>query len=380
MPTLHLIDAASPQARPTTLALLAATARAQTEQGEQTQVVLLGGPALGHAGEAAGLHDAQRVAVPFGRAELGAASLRHARRNMPRPGTVYAWSAGALRVATWLWSDAVKFACLTREPNEAMCAAIERAERQSAPLSVVALDTFVAQGLPRRISSHGGLAVSVADAPVLPPTMLPPDDQAGERVRLRKLWGCEQAGTGERVVALLSDPPEAGDAWHGTLTLGLVCEAITMHLADPPMLALLVHPSQYKRQLAQHLVAQAPSRIRIIQDARLAAPWQVFAGCDAVLTPQAESGGLAIAAAMAAGVPVVGPDSPRLRQQISHDHNGLLASSSESKRLAPLLQQLLLERHRAARLGAAARDVAGDMQPWLQAIAAAEALFLSRRV
>lgn len=370
MTTLHLIDAASPQARPPTLALLADTVRAQAAAGQDVRVLLLGGGALGRDAAAVGLSDAHRVTVPFGRAELGLAALRRVLGDIPSLRRIHAWSAGALRAAAWLRPTVPRLVSVVCMPDEAMHRAIRTARRR-APISVIALDAGVAAAL-----REGGTAPDAVEAvgPVLPSIMQgggAPGQRSTERCAQRKRWASPESSRDCFVIALLGDPVEAHEADQGSLVIGLMCEAMGARLATPPTIALLVHPSQRKYALAQRLVVESGVGVRLIQDAGLAGPWQVMAGCDAALVLTDRGIGLSLGAAMAAGVPVVAPNRLRCRQRLMHERTGLLAKDERARHLAYQLEQLVLDADRAARLAAAAQEKAGNLAPWLAALATA---------
>src|SRR5690242_14297118 len=115
MRVLHLIDAASPQASPTTFAMLADSLGrlGHTEQ----EVLLLGGAALARAAEAGGVADASYVGVPFGRAVLGWPALRRARRLLGAFDAIHCWSVGALAAASLVWPRVPRALTLTVPPS-----------------------------------------------------------------------------------------------------------------------------------------------------------------------------------------------------------------------------------------------------------------------
>lgn len=391
MSTLHLIDANSPQARPTTLALLRATADAEAN----ARVLLLGPPGLARAAASARIDRAERIGVPGGRAELGLAALRRALRRFGEPTVICAWSAGAVRAARWLRPRTPCVVCVTQRPDRAMCRAVARtgalglAHRH--PLAVAALDPLIATSLHRQIAPlvqvpRSGDALNSADGVALPAPGLGAEartcdaEVARWREELRARWGSDRVEPAERVVALLSDPPEAADAQRALLLVGLIRETLAVRPAAPPRLAVLVHPAQHRRHRAEEVLMHVRTPVRVIQEPELAAPWRVLPGCDAAVAVDDTGAGLALAAAMAAGVPCVVPDSPRHRLRLRHGETALLASAPELRHLAGELQELIENPERAATLGDAARRSIedGDGQAlWLDAVERAKSIAIN---
>lgn len=406
MHTLHLIDAASPQARPAMLALLAATAREQARHGLATRVLLLGGASLGRAAEAGGLAGGRasgrtpaaggrtrRVSVPMGRAELGVAAVHRALRVGGEPGVIYAWSAGALRVARWLRPRTPRVACVLQPPDAAFAGAIRRswraARRGNGRFALLAGDPVLAGSIAAGLEDASDTAPGadpaeaiLAPDPAASPTLPAPlrgqggeVERARQRQTLRQRWGSDQRPAGEFVVALLGEPPEAADSRHGLLTIGLVREALAAHTDAPPDLALLVLPGQGHRIRAQSTVRQIDTRVRLIQEPSLDAPWRILPGCDAALSLDPRGSGLPVAAAMAAGVPCVTPDTARHRLRLCDGVTALLAGTAQPRSLATRLQRLVTEPDLAGRLATAAEAHAraADLTGWLEALEAATA-------
>lgn len=132
-----------------------------------------------------------------------------------------------------------------------------------------------------------------------------PDDP---RDRLRRAWGIHDDTP---VVALLGDPPAAADAWTAALVLSLV------RTASGRRVRLLVHPLQHRRARAQDHLDRGPDADLFLQDARLAHPESVLAGCDALLFVNPRGGGGAARHAVAAGLPVAAPDTPAHRAALA---------------------------------------------------------------
>jgi len=190
---------------------------------------------------------------------------------------------------------------------------------------------------------------------VIDPT--PPADPApADRERLRRGWGIDNDTP---VVALLSDPAPVADAWTAALVVSLV------RTASGRRVRLLVHPLQHRRARAQDHLDRGPDADLFVQDARLAHPESVLAGCDALLFVNPRAGtaarpdSAAARHAVAAGLPVAAPDTPA--------HRAALADSTAPVGFAPRGQpKKLADRllHTALRLPGLGRhfvppDVAG---------------------
>lgn len=128
-----------------------------------------------------------------------------------------------------------------------------------------------------------------------------------QRAALRRGWGITDDTP---VVALLSDPPAAADAWIAAMTVGLV------RAASGGNMRLLLHPQQHRRARAQDHLDRGPDADLFIQDARLARPETVLAGCDAALFLD-DPAPRAARHAVAAALPVAAPDTPAHRAALA---------------------------------------------------------------
>ena len=108
---LHLIDAASPQAWATTLALIGESF-GRLGQIEQ-KALLLGGTALGREAQAAGLGGARTLGVPHGRAVMGWPAVRRVAREMGKFDLIHCWSVGAFTLAAMMWHKTPRLLTLT---------------------------------------------------------------------------------------------------------------------------------------------------------------------------------------------------------------------------------------------------------------------------
>src|SRR5690606_993115 len=105
-------------------------------------------------------------------------------------------------------------------------------------LTVTTLDASLRQ---RLIDAGANAAAVHVLEPGLDTTLL----AAADREAVRAAWGLDDPTA--RAVALLSDPPRAGDARRATLALGLANESITAALGQQPPIRLFMHPGQHRR-------------------------------------------------------------------------------------------------------------------------------------
>lgn len=335
MSVLHLIDAASPSASPVTLALVAEMVRTG-ERGEH-RVVLLGGTALERAAITAGLgrRDYQRISVPGGRALLGLPGAWRQLRRMPQPDVVHAWSLETLALASLLWPRTQRVHVLTLPPTR-----------------------HEAQWLPRLMNGNSGERTHVlslrrcwaadlvnAGLPadcitVLPPTAGTNVQMLAEPDAVRSSW---QLGDGPtKVVALLSDPPAAADAQVATMAVALTQEAMSAGGWNG-RIVLLMHPQQRHRPRSQRMLHDQKMDVLLLQEPRLATPWQVLAGCDAAACFGQGAGGLSLSWARTAGCPVVAGPEPAVLELVEHEATGLVAESGKAKALAHELCRIFTE-------------------------------------
>lgn len=345
MPTvLHLIDAASPQATPATLALIAATRRHVRHADHR--VLLLGGDAMQRYAPMAGLTDFQRIGVPGGGALLGAAAVAGALRGQSFD-LIHAWSIGAWRLAGLLRRGTPRVLSLTQPLDDAAAARLARNPRSRRPPSRI---TVLSESMRTHLIGRGldGSRLH-AIAPAIDPSMLDP----GRREGLRAAWGLDGPETG--VLALLGDPPTAADARKANLGLGLAHESLTADLGRRPDARLLMHPDQSRRLAAYRLMVSYGVADLIDQESGLIAPWRTLPGCDAALIPAEHGGGLATCWAMAAGLAIVAENSGPADEWLRNEDNALIADRDQPKRLAHRLHQLIRDAPLAHRIGGQAR-------------------------
>lgn len=347
MRVLHLIDAASPQSRPTTLALMASSLG---RLGEVDQAVaLLGGRPLADAARAAGVRGAQVIGVPFGRAVLGWPAVRRYMRGAGPFDLIHCWSVGALSLAALAFRGLPKALTLTTPVSERATAWLRVLSRESAAaggLVVLPISATLRRAL---------LSAGVAEAVV---HVLRPGIDLGrvghsQRAAIRKGWGVESDS--QRVAAIACDPVERGDALAAAMGV-LVANEITS--AAGRSLRLLLHPQQLNRVRVRGIARNIDKAGAIIDEPRVAEPWSVLPGCDLVLALGPYAGGLSLLWAMAANVPIVGEASYAVSEIVEDRHSALLVKESSPKQLAKRITQLVDDPRLAWRLRDTARHEA----------------------
>ena len=273
-----------------------------------------------------------RLSVPGGRAVLGFPAVRRRLRE-ERFDAVCAWSLGAAALASLQFPKAQHTLRLTLPPL-----------RETRPL----LRRLVARSA-GRLTIHtisDALRDDVIDAgvPESAVVTVPPMIDAGrfnhaDRAALRRDWFVDDA---TRVVALLGDPPAAGDSRHASLAIGLANESLGAALGRETPIRLVMHPGQDRRASAwQMMIAYGVGHL-VAQDARVAAPWQVLPACDAALLIGQSAASLSLRWALAAGIPVVAESVPGVEEAVADHPHVLLAEPGQPKRLAHRLHQTLL--------------------------------------
>lgn len=344
MRVLHLIDAASPQASSSTLAMLADTWDRQKEI--EQQAVLLGGETLVAAAESVGLRDTHILGVPFGHAAWGWPALRRKLKGFGQFDLVHCWSLGALSMATVMMRGTARLLTITQPLTKSsvnwlrILAREARGRTLLLPISNTIRRELVSGGVPEKavVVLRPGIDMSRIDF----------DARAG----LRRTWGIEESGY---AVALLCDPATAGDAITGITTVGLAAETL-----DGPdtRICLIVHPDQRRRRRAELIVQQTTRPYRIVQEPRISQPWLVMPGCDVALAQGPYAGGLSLLWAMAANVPVVGEATYALSEVLEDRHSALLAKPGQRNDLAHRIECLFKDQSLSWRLRDMARHEA----------------------
>ena len=318
-PTWHLIDQASPQSDPVTLAYLA-------QRGER--VLLLGGTPLRRRAQAAGLTigQAQELPVPAGHAGWGVNALRKWLRQHRGHGHLHVWSLSVLTALRWL-GHRDHTLHLTVLPRATELDALRK--RAARTLKIQTFGQVLRQQL-TDAGIHTDRTTAISPWPIDAVSSW----LSGQRDALRAAWEIEADAP---VVALLGDPSAAADTGPATSVIDLVGHATRRKLY------LLVHPLQAGRSRIQAVLDNYRQADRLIQDARLATPWRVLAGCDAALLGTAPATASA-RFAVAAGLPIVAPDMPTHRETLADADHAHFARTAEPKRLAHQMQ------HHALRL------------------------------
>ena len=298
LPPLHLLDQASPQATPAALAWVVDHLEAL---GEDPRDMLrwCGGTPMQAAAASVGLDGATRLAAA-GSMMLALSALRRELRRRPDKTPLHCWSLSSLRAARLLrdlWPITLHLNVL---PDDRVLNYLKRRGVSVATAGVVLRRRLIERGLdPGRVT----------------PKPLPPVETVRRRVSLgraavRQRWGVADTVP---VVAVLSDPPAAQDAFRASMVVNLVAEATGRDLR------LLVHPHQHSRPRVQTLVEGYGRPHSLLQDPDLAAPWRVLPGCDAALLLDAPAP-LAARYATALDLPVVAYDRPDHRETlVEHD-------------------------------------------------------------
>jgi len=347
MRVLHLIESDSPQADATTLALMGS---ALGRMGRIDQrVLLLGGATLRRTAQAAGLNgEVAALGVPFGRALLGWPALTRRIAAMGRFDVIHCWSGGALSWATLAMPHVPRVMTLTQPPSSRAVHWFRTLGREAhRPAIFLPISSTL-----RRALLAGGVTGETVH--VLRPGIDLSRVEHARRAELRKAWGiapAEDATT--KIVALLSDPPTAGDAREAALTIGIVEEIL-----DNVRIHLLVHPGASRRRHAELMLRTTRGGRRLIRESELAQPWRVLAGCDLALACGHGGGGLSLLWAMAANIPIIGEATYAISEILEDRHSALLAKPNQQKELIKRIMRLLRDEQLAYKLRDTARHEA----------------------
>ena len=345
MRILHLIDAASPQASSTTLALLNESLR---DPGQHEQVLLLlGGRTLQQQAADAGIERAYHLGVPQGRAYLGWPAVARAVQRLGPFDLFHCWSIGTLSLAALRYRSTPRVATITSMPSRRAVHWL-RVQDQVGGAQTIYLP--ISNTISRELRS-GGLKESTVHAlrPGLDFAMV----DGNARAALRQRWGI--AGDDVRVISLLCDPPTAADALGPMMATCLAADSI---VAGVPELRLLVHVDQVHRRRAHRIFAWIGRGDRMLFDRQLSCPWRVLPGCDYVLAAGPAAGGLSLLWAMAANVPIVAEARYAISEIVEDRHSALLAKPDQPTALAHRLRQLIDDPQLAWKLRDTARHEA----------------------
>lgn len=355
MRVLHLIDAASPQACPTTLALLS-EAIGRLIDVEQ-HVVLLGGSALRDAAKAAGIRDATLIGTPFGRAMHGAFALRRQLAAMPRFDLVHAWSIGSLTLAALLLRDTPRVITLAMPPTPRQLHWLRMIVEHSPDAGSGGATVLATSATIRREAMSRG--VPEKSVHVLRPGIDMGRVSKVNRSAVRESWGLPVGTPADRtshVIALLADPPHAHDALFSTLVCSIAGEIYGPRQPHSPhRVHVLAHPDLHRRINAQAMTREMGVAHMVICDERLARPWEVLPACDLALATGANAGGLSMLWAMASNIPIVAEAGYAVSEIVQANTSALVAKPGVHKQLALRINQIIDEPHTAWKLRDAAR-------------------------
>jgi len=349
---LHIVDAAGPVAYAVGLAGVAARLARDREAGLDARLVLVGGASLAREARAVGVADAATpvVGAVDGHSWRNLPGLAHALRAMGpiRLERIHCWSPGALWAGQVLRPRVAKTLTLLRGPGRAAVHAM----RWSSALSrsqVMAETPF--EPVAGRLLSRGVDPRQVLVTEPIEPAAQP---AVAQRAELRRRWGVEPDPADEsfgsepgeprrwKVVAMLSEPPHAGDAATGMMAVGLARESLRGDAAGSSHavaeLTLLIHPRQQHGPRAKHNMAQVARHHLLTQEPALDRPWTVLPGCDAALVLGEAPN--AIAFARRAGVPIVAEAHPLNADALSDGPETRLVTPGAGKYAAHALEAI----------------------------------------
>ncbi len=345
MRILHLIDAASPQASPTTLALLNVSLRAPGEH--EHVLLLLGGRTLQEQAANAGVERAYHLGVPQGHACLGWSGVGQAVQRLGPFDLFHCWSTGTLSLAALRYRSIPRVVTLTLAPSRKavhwlrVLGQMDRAQTVFLPIS---------NTIGRELCSGG---VQESTVHVLRPGLDFAMVDGEARAALRQRWGI--AGDDVRVIALLCDPPTQTEALEPMMAVRLAADSIATGV---PGLKLLMHVDQMDRRRAHQIFVRVSRGDRMLLDSQLDCPWRVLPGCDYALAMGQAAGGMSLLWAMAANVPIVGEARYAISEIVEDRHSALLARPDRPTALAHRLRQLIDDPQLAWKLRDTARHEA----------------------
>ncbi len=362
MRILHLINPASAGGGPCTLRLAAEAISRLAEDSHE--VLLIGSGAGAAAARRCGLSAGRGIGVALNRPAFGRPVLARTIAEMESArgafDLVHAWTADLAAAA---------------RGRPAICTVLagapgrEPAERGGGHATFLAATPEIA----RRLGANG-----------IPSTVLPPGVDASAVVRedralLRQRWSADETTF---ITALLGEPAAAQD---GELSLATVARA-SMTGRD---VRIVVHHDEARRMTTRRWLGKLGMEKVVLIDDDVLEPWRVVAGLDAALVaplpgrstaavamqhlpliagamswaaaarPRSERGVLPsvlpAAWAMAAGVPVVAPDSVAGGRIVEDGRTGLLYEPGDFNSAATRILDLHEDARFAARIGAAGR-------------------------
>jgi len=341
MRVLHLLEQSSSQATAMTLSLMSQSIGRLGHVDEQ--VVLIGTPGFGALAQQCGLRGAKVIGAPFGSA-LGALSALGRQGDVD---LVHCWSVGALSAAMLRYRGKAKALTLTGLPSKRTGHWLRMLVGERSGRAVI---LPISSTIRRELLSGG---VSQEAVHVLRPAMDMAMVDQTSRDAVREQWGV--ADESIKVIVLLSDPPEVGDALAGLEVVNRVNDSFD-HGEAP--VRLLMHPRQANRLAALKLCRKLGREEYLITDARVARPWHVLPGADIALAIGPCGGNLSLIWAMAANVPIVGEATYAISEIVEDRHSALLAKPDKQHMLGHRVRQLIDDPQLAWKLKDTARHEA----------------------
>lgn len=351
MRILHLLDAASPQARGTTLAFIA-TSFGRLGHIEQ-HALLLGPASLRRAAIACGLGPDNVVSRPVlgGSAVLGALTARLAIRDLGAFDAVHCWSLGTFTLASLLMRRLPRLLTLTLTPTQREChwlrMVISETPSEQGGATVLPISSTI-----RRVLLSAGVAEACVH--VLRPGIDMSKIVTASRDALRKKWGVDRPN--HHAAALLGDPPEATDALTALMGVGLAEEGYRR--GDIPYSKIIGHPDQLNRARTETFERGLNKAPRLVQEPLITRPWEMLAACDYALALGPHAGGLSLLWAMAANVPIIGHATYAVSEIVEDHHSALLVKVGEPRMISHRVCELIADKHLAWKLRDSARHEA----------------------
>ncbi|MEM9110955.1 MAG: hypothetical protein AAGC72_13125 [Planctomycetota bacterium] len=298
--TLNLIDQPGDTAEAAVLRLSADASRDEQEGASRQHAWLLfGGEATRNAARSVGLSDTQYrlLPMPVGMHRVIPKALDLPRRLLNQAHRVVCWTEGSTKIASLLGcAHAVR-----RVEDATLCLFAERVIRQA------------------------------RETP-------PPD--LSSRQTLRESWGVDDSTT---VVALLGDRFDQTDASEALMAVALTHEALRATRPGLADVRLLSHPMTKRRAEATEFSECLKLDRLLIQDAKVAMPWDVMPGCDAAVACRFDRAGLSMLWACSIGVPIVVP-ADRQHPMLDRLSGLIVARTSQPKDQADALTAWLQSR------------------------------------
>ena len=311
MRVIHLLQSSGPETSPTALA---AMADATAMMGD-ARVILIGGDGPRAQARDAGLAVDARFSAPGGRPLLAYPALVRWLERFEPVDLLHAWSPGAALLAA------------LGRPGTRQVASLSRSSGLGNRATPVLAGS---EGVARQLRARGIPGGWVRKCP--PAADVSTRIAAHPREAVRRRWGISES---TRVVAVLSDPPSAGDARTAALAASLANES--SDAGESPPTRLLVHPDQRRLTAARRRHADLGRPPLTISDPAIRSPWRVLAGCDAVLCLSPDADGALLQWPLGAGLPVLAEAGSESAKRLEALAYGVVGGE---QRLARALQRL----------------------------------------